>query len=402
MIGTVRRGRTLRRTLAGAALAALAVGMVAAATPASAQTPSTGLHTACSVAGPGAARCLAEYRATGRTRHDAMRADATPDGFGAKDLRAAYGLPAQGGTGTVAIVDAYGYPTAAKDLAAYRKQYGLPACTVQSGCLRIVNQQGDTSPLPEPDSGWGVETALDLQLASAACPSCRLLLVQGDDASLDALGTSVDTAVRLGASVVSNSYGTDEFNGMSDYAHYYQHSGVPITVSSGDAGFVAASFPAVLTSTIAVGGTTLTKADNARGWSESAWSGAGSGCSAYIDKPSWQRDENCSMRTVADVSAVADPATGVAVYDTYGLGADAGWLVVGGTSAASPFVAGVIALAGHPSTVTPKRLYGEPTAFHDAVGGSNGYCGGDYLCTGVQGYDGPTGLGTPKGVTPFE
>lgn len=394
--------RTVRRTLAGAALAALAVGMVAAANPASAQTPTTGLRAACSVAGPGEARCLAEYRSTGRMQRNAVHADATPDGFGAKDLRAAYGLPAKGGTGTVAIVDAYGYPTAEKDLATYRKQYGLPACTVKSGCLRIVNQRGKTSPLPEPDSGWGVESALDLQMASAACPSCKLLLVQGDDASLDALGTSVDTAVKLGASVVSNSYGTDEFNGMADYAHYYTHKGVPITVSSGDDGFVAAAFPAVLPATIAVGGTSLKKARNARGWKESAWSGAGSGCSAYLDKPSWQKDRNCSMRTVADVSAVADPDTGVAVYDTYELGEDAGWLVVGGTSAASPFVAGVIALAGHPSTVTPKRLYGEPKAFHDAVGGSNGYCGGDYLCTGVKGYDGPTGLGTPKGITPFQ
>jgi hypothetical protein len=390
---------TVRRTLAGAALAALAVGMVAAANPAAAQTPTTGLRAACSVAGPGEARCLAEYRTTGRMQRNAVHADATPDGFGAKDLRAAYGLPAKGGTGTVAIVDAYGYPTAEKDLATYRKQYGLPACTVKSGCLRIVNQRGKTSPLPEPDSGWAVESALDLQMASAACPSCKLLLVQGDDPSLDALGASVDTAVKLGASVVSNSYGTDEFNGMSDYAHYYNHKGVPITVSSGDDGFVAAAFPAVLTSTIAVGGTSLKRAKNARGWKESAWSGAGSGCSAYVAKPSWQKDRLCRKRTVADVSAVANPATPVAVYDTYGYG---GWMAVGGTSAAAPLVAGTIALAGNLDTAAlPGYSYAHPAALNDVTAGTNGTCGGSYLCTATKGYDGPTGLGTPHGIGAF-
>lgn len=392
--------RSVRGALVAGAVVALAVG-VAGTMPAAA-APGTSTRAACRISFPGEARCLAEYRTGGGAHRLAVSPNAAPDGFGPADLRSAYKLPAKGGTGTVAIVDAYGYPTAEKDLAAYRKQYGLPACTVKSGCLRVVNQQGRTSPLPEGDPGWGVETALDLQMASAACPSCKLLLVQGDDASLEALGAAVDTAVKLGATVVSNSYGTDEFNGMSDYAKHYTHPGVPILASSGDDGFTAASFPAVLPGTIAVGGTSLAKAKNARGWKESAWEGAGSGCSAYVDKPAWQKDKNCGMRTTADVSAVADPDTGVAVYDTYGLGADAGWLVVGGTSASSPYVAGVIALAGHAKTVTPKKLYGEPKAFFDAVGGSNGYCGGDYLCTGLKGYDAPTGLGTPNGITPFQ
>lgn len=391
--------RTLvRRVLV--AVAAVAVAAGAAPYAASAGTGSdTGPRAACSDAGPGTVRCLAEYRAAGG---HARTAAAAPDGYGPADLRDAYGLPDSGGTGTIAIVDAFGYPTAEADLAAYRKQYGLPACTVDSGCLTIVNEDGKTSPLPEGDPGWGVESALDLDMASASCPSCKLLLVEGSEPSFDVLAKAVDTAVDLGASVVSNSYGADEFNGMDAYQADYDHPGVPILVSSGDAGFTTASFPAVLDSTIAVGGTSLTKADNERGWSESAWAGAGSGCSAWVAKPAWQHDENCSMRTIADVSAVSDPDTGVAVYDTYGLGEDAGWLVVGGTSAASPFVAGVIALAGNPSSVTPEKLYGEPDAFNDAVGGTNGYCGGDYLCTGVEGYDAPTGLGTPKGTTGFE
>jgi subtilase family serine protease len=399
--------RDLRRLLlavTGALAATAAAATPATAGPGGAATATASTtRAACGAAAAGHARCLAEYRTTGTgsTRHP-LAANAIPDGYGPADLRSAYKLPDTGGTGTVAVVDAYGYPTAEADLAAYRSQYGLPACTVAAGCLTIVNQRGDTTPLPSPDSHWSVETALDLDMASAACPGCKLMLVEGDDSLLSSLAAGVDTAVRLGATVVSNSYGADEFNGMDAYAGSYHHAGVPILAASGDYGFQAGSFPAVEQSVIAVGGTSLARAGNDRGWSESAWSGAGSGCSAWIDKPSWQTDPNCAMRTVADVSAVADPNTGLAVYDTYGLGDQAGWLVVGGTSASSPFVAGVIALAGHASTVTAQKLYGEPGAFFDAVGGSNGYCGGDYLCTGLAGYDAPTGLGTPDGITPFE
>ena len=386
---------TIRRLL----VAAVAIGVAAGAGSwfvagtAGAAAPAAVVH-ACGVAPAGHARCLAEYRTAAGVQVMA----GTPDGYGATDLADAYDLPATGGTGTIGIVDAYGYPNAEADLAAYRSQYGLPACTVASGCLTIVDQDGRTSPLPQGDPGWAVETALDLDMASAGCPTCRIVLVQADDDSFDNLGTAVDTAVEAGASVVSNSYGADEFTGMDADAGYYQHPGVPVLVASGDYGFGPAQFPAVLDSVIAVGGTTLRAAGNDRGWTERAWSGSGSGCSAWIDKPAWQSDPNCSMRTVADVSAVADPNTGVAVYDSY---RQAGWLVVGGTSASSPLVAGIITLAGDPSSVSGGRLYGEPGAFHDVVGGSTGYCGRDYLCTGVKGYDAPTGLGTPKGTTPF-
>ncbi|AHH94921.1 peptidase S8 [Kutzneria viridogrisea] len=347
-----------------------------------------------------ALHCYAMYRSTGA---QGLRVSAPPAGFGPAELREAYKLPATGGAGqTIAIVDAYDNPSAEADLAVYRKQFGLPECSTANGCFRKVNQRGDATPLPKPDSGWGVEIALDLDMASAACPQCKLLLVEGDDPSFAGLAQSVDTAVKLGASVVSNSYGADEFNGMDTYAGSYKHPGVPILASSGDAGFQPASFPAVLTSVISVGGTSLTRSAGARGWSETAWSGAGSGCSAWVAKPAWQHDPNCRLRTSSDVSAVADPKTGLAVYDTYGLGQRAGWLVVGGTSASSPFVAGVLALAGHGKQINDASfLYTRADKLFDVVGGSNGFCGEDYLCTGLPGYDAPTGLGTPDGIGAF-
>jgi subtilase family serine protease len=131
------------------------------------------------------------------------------------------------------------------------------------------------------------------------------------------------------------------------------------------------------------------------------WSGAGSGCSAYIAKPSWQTDLNCARRTVADISAVADPNTGVAVYDTFRLH-PGGWLVFGGTSVAAPLIGGVYALSGNASSI----IYGSSSYSHlgsifDVLSGSNGSCGGSYLCTGTAGYDGPTGNGTPNGIVGF-
>ena len=404
--------RLLRRSLA-TALAGLAAAAVlgdagsASATPAPAVPPTRTAH-ACGDARPGQVRCFAAVKpgsarrsAPGRPVPGAGVA-ALPAGYGPADLASAYGLGGARDKGvgrTVAIVDAYDNPRAEADLAVYRRTYGLPPCTTANGCFRKVNQRGAASPLPLGDPGWGVEIALDLQAASAACPRCKLLLVEGDDSIVESLAAAVDTAVRLGATVVSNSYGTDEYGGMRAVRPSYTHPGVPLTVASGDWGFTAAQFPAVFTSVIAVGGTTLTRTSGGRGWAESAWWGAGSGCSAWIAKPGWQTDPNCQMRTTADVSAVADPDTGLAVYDTYGLGADNGWIVVGGTSASAPFVAGVIALGPDPSRYgTARRFYNRRWSLRDVVGGSNGYCGVDYLCTGLPGYDGPTGLGTPKGV----
>ncbi|WP_409465993.1 S8 family serine peptidase [Amycolatopsis sp. GA6-003] len=346
----------------------------------------------CGPAAPGFARCYAKVDS---------RASLRANGYSPADLRSAYRLPGTGGASeTIAIVDAGDAPTAEADLAVYRQTYGLPPCTTANGCFRKVNQRGQTAPLPPRRGGWQVEIALDLDLASAACSECRILLVEGDDASFEALGTSVDTAVKLGATIVSNSYGAPESRRSAELAGHYRHPGVAIVASSGDGGFATPNFPAVYSSVIAVGGTSLSKADNARGWTESVWQGASSGCSAWVAKPAWQKDPNCPGRTVADVAAVADPATGPAVYETAIL---RGWAAIGGTSASAPFIAGVIALAGHHGQYPDaSRLYSGK--LNDVVGGNNAQfeeCGGDYLCTGVPGYDGPTGNGTPDGLAAF-
>jgi hypothetical protein len=377
--------------------------------PAGAVAAPAGSASVCGPAAPGFARCYAEVRTGvygGTGPRGPRLGTALPSGYGPADLRSAYQLPETGGAGqTIAIVDAGGDPTAEADLAVYRSTYGLPACTAASGCFREVGQTGAASPLP-PDQGWGTEIALDLELASAACPSCHLLLVEGDSAAFADLAAAEDTAAALGATEISNSYGAFEGYGIGDYAAAYRHPGVAVVASSGDAGYTLPSAPAVFGSVVAVGGTTLTRTGTGRGWSEAAWAGAGSGCSAWIDKPSWQQDPNCPGRMVADVAADADPDTGVAVYDSSGDSTGLpGWLVAGGTSASAPFIAGVIALAGHPALFPDAaHLYDHPAGLNDVVGSNSSNradCGGDYQCTAVAGYDGPTGNGTPAGLTAF-
>jgi len=323
----------------------------------------------------------------------------TGGGLTPANLQSAYSLPSmtRGKGQTVAIVDAFDDPQAEHDLAVYRATFHLPACTTRNGCFRKVNEWGGTG-RPRTDSGWSGEIALDLDMVSAVCPLCHILLVEASSASLLDLGKGVDTAVKLGATVVSNSYGVTEDATARRYAVHYDHPGVVITASSGDGGY-GVQVPASYGSVTAVGGTTLSVAHNARGWQETAWYGSGSGCSKDVSKPIWQNDQGCQRRSVVDVSAVGDPSTGVAVYSTYG---DAtGWLMLGGTSASSPIIAGVYALAGNARETTGERLYTHYRDFNDIVSGSNGECVPAYLCNAGKGYDGPTGLGTPKGIGAF-
>ena len=387
--------------------ATAAAGAVAASDPVAQAHAAPTSAAVCGPAAPGYARCLSLVRTDIAAVPSSRVAPlAAPSGYGPSALQAAYNLAGaslnNGAGQTLAVVDAYDQPNAESDLAAYRTQFGLPPCTTANGCFRKVNQSGGTS-YPRANSGWGLEIALDLQMVSAICPNCHILLVEASSASFANLGTAVNRAVTMGAVAVSNSYGGgDSPSDSSLDSAYYNHPGVAITASSGDGGY-GVEYPAASQYVVAVGGTTLTQGGGgARGWTESAWSGAGSGCSAYEAKPAWQTDAGCTTgRTVADVSAVADPNTGVAVYDTYGYG---GWLVVGGTSASSPIIASTYALAGTPApgSYPASYLYAASSAnLYDVTSGSNGSCGGSYVCTGVTGYDGPTGLGTPNGIGAF-
>jgi hypothetical protein len=325
----------------------------------------------------------------------------TPSGYGPSDLQSAYGLTSlaasEGASQTIAIVDAFDDPNAEADLGVYRSQYGLPACTTANGCFGKVDQRGGTS-YPATDASWAQEISLDLDMASAVCPNCHILLVESDSAQFTDLVAAVDRAALLGATQISNSYGGGEYAGETTDESHYNHPGIAVTVSSGDSGY-GAEFPASSEYVTAVGGTSLNPAAGARGWSETVWSGAGSGCSAYIAKPAWQTDSGCSRRSVADVSAVADPNTGVAVYDSLAYQRSSGWMVFGGTSAASPIVAAFDALIG-PAASSRSYPYDNAASFNDVVSGSNGSCGGSYLCTARAGYDGPTGVGTPSGAAP--
>ncbi len=380
---------------------------------ATAATPAARPHFqhVCSQAVVGSAACDAILRTDLMIGSAAPRA--TVSGFGPSDLRSAYNLAtasANNGAGvTVGIVDAFNDPNALSDLNTYRAQFGEPAIascapsavkSSTTACFAKSDQNGGTS-FPRTNSGWVQEESLDIDMASALCPKCNILLVEAKSATLANLGASVNTAVNLGAAVVSNSYGGSESSGeTSSENSFYNHPGVAITASSGDGGF-GVEFPAASRFVTAVGGTSLTKASNTRGWSETAWSGAGSGCSAFVTKPTWQTDSGCTRRTVADVSAVADPNTGVAVFDSTPSQGLSGWLVFGGTSVASPIIATVYALAGNASSVTYASFpYSHTSALNDVTSGSNGSCG-SYLCTSGAGFDGPTGLGTPNGTGAF-
>ncbi len=358
----------------------------------------------------GYAACLALIR-TGVPAHKGANPIVTPSGYGPAQLQAAYSLPSStaGSGATVALVDAYDDPNAESDLAVYRSQYGLPACTTANGCFEKVNEYGQTSPLPPTQPAgedWATEESLDIDMVSAICPLCHIDLVEANSASLDDLGTGVDSAVTLGAQYVSNSYGASEFDGESALDAYYNHPGVAVTVSAGDSGY-GVGYPAASPDVVSVGGTSLSPSGD--GYTESVWGssaggeGTGSGCSAYETKPSWQTDSGCANRTDNDVAAVADPNTGVAIYDTYDQG---GWVVVGGTSASSPIIASVYALAGTPSSGSypAEYVYARHNAsnMHDVTTGANGTCTPAYLCTGEVGYDGPTGWGTPNGVSAFK
>jgi hypothetical protein len=356
--------------------------------------------------------------------------DQTVSGYSPAQLQSAYNLTsasASDGVGaTVAVVAAYDDPNAVSDLAVYRAEFGLPACnsTTGAGCVTKENEEGQATPLPgtEPngpqgqtEDGWETTESLDLDMVSAICPNCRILLIEANTPYITDLGPAENTAATSGAAFVVNSWNSPEFASEDSYENqYFNHPGVAITVSSGYDGY-GTTWPTTSRFVTAVGGTTLTQDSSVpRGWTETVWndgpgSATGSGCSLAEPKPSWQTVDDsypngCLNRTENDVAAVADPDTGVAMYDSYD---EPGWVEAGGFSLPAPIIASVYALAGAPRAGTYPASYlyqsGHTADLYNVTSGSNGTCepNRQYLCNAGPGYNGPTGLGTPDGTAAF-
>ena len=463
---------------------------------------------ACAVPAAGHVACLAEIlvprTAAARahthplgitTIHAIVHGDAAEgaDGLRPQDLRDAYfpGEEPDAPTSepqTLAIVDAYNDPEAEADLRIYDEEFHLPECTTNNGCFEQVNQNGETGSPPFPSNttakgekealcesttaepsvtqaacrtieevdGWSLEVSLDIETAHAICQNCHIVLVEaeGEDTALE---TAEDTAVRLGAGEVSNSWAGSELLSDSDA---FNHPGVVITFAAGDRGYLnwerdkleeelfgetaGVNYPASSPHVIAVGGTTLKLNGVTGAWSEeSVWDGTGGGCSLNFEAQPWQDEVSgwssvgCEdRRAVNDVSADANPYTGVAIYDSVpyiplGGGLKSAnvfdWTPVGGTSASTPMIAAMFALAGgsHGVAYPAQTLYSHlgSAALHDIAEGSSGKCFGKYssgcsgsmsplsltdcgqgalICNSATGYDGPTGVGTPNGLSALQ
>lgn len=351
---------------------------------------------------PGASQAAASPNLHSYARTLYTNAMPSPQGLSAARLRSAYNASGNG-SAKIAVVTAYGHPTIKADLDNYSRVMGLPilpACAnrSQTGCFEKIDQRGGQH-YPGTNVSWALETALDVEVAHALCPGCRIELVQANSDSTTNLMTAVDRAVATGAQIVSMSWGGSEFAGQTRLDSHFKVAGVTFVSASGDAGY-GVSWPAASSNVLAVGGTHLTL--NATGRAgETAWAGSGSGCSRYELKPAWQYDTGCARRTVADIAAVADPATGAAIVSTISPNG-AGWNVVGGTSLSAPVVAGLLGLAGAgPHDAVMQRVYGSlgTARLFDITSGHNGTCSPTYLCFAGAGYDGPTGVGAINALT---
>jgi MYXO-CTERM domain-containing protein len=365
-----------------------------------------------SVCSSGRFRCHAHVRvSTDRAGRRITAHAATPTGFGPADLQSAYKIdPAVTAAlkPTVAIIDAYGYTALESDLAMYRSYYNLPPCSIANGCLKVVNQQGQATPLPPnppANDDWTVETALDIDMVSAACPKCNILVVQAQDNAGDGLYVAQNAAASLGATVISNSWGGPEQANtppatitMSEA--YFNHPNIAIFVSAGDDGYndggQGPDYPGTSAYAIAVGGTRLVRdATTTRGWTETAWTSGGSACSLAIAKPAYQTASPCGFKATTDIAAVGDPATGLAVFNAK----NGGWITVGGTSASSPFVAAIFAATGNGTQTSGAFIASKASKLYDVTTGNNGTCGTQtLLCNAAAGWDGPTGYGTPNAM----
>ncbi len=332
------------------------------------------------------------------------------------DLETRYNLSGSLGKGSgtiVALIELGDLPNAVSDLATYRSTFGLGTASIEK-----FNEEGQQSNYPEScqDFGWCVETDLDIQMVSVSCPLCTIYLIEGGNCggTVCGLENAEATAVKLGAKILSNSWGCSSFNygencGDPNFPSYFSSPGIDYLASSGDSGYPEIEWPAALANVLAVGGTQLAQSGST--YSESAWDGAGAGCATTTPKPKWQHDPLCNGKTIADISAEAGCTPGVAEY----IGLYGGWIDVCGTSVAAPLTAGIAALAGH----TDKLTHGGRTFWdlskrkrqkdlYAITSGSDGNCG-DYLCEaglskndgGYKKYSGPAGWGSPNGISAY-
>jgi subtilase family serine protease len=312
----------------------------------------------------------------------------SPTGLSPAQIKTAYNYTTSSTAGagwTIAIVDAYDDPTAEKDLGVFSTQFGLPACTTANGCFKKVSQTGTTS-YPRANSGWALEISLDIQWAHAIAPGAKILLVEAASNSFTNLLAAEDYAAAH-AKYVSNSWGGGESSGETGYDSHFVKTGVSFFVSAGDAG-LPAEYPSSSPNVISVGGTLLSGIGTSS-LSETGWSKGGGGCSAYETATAAQSafagyaQVSCAgKRATPDLSLDADPNSGVSVYDSTKYNGQAGWWVVGGTSASSPMIAARAAVAG--VVVNAAYVYGNSITFRDITSGNNGApCLVGYdLCTG--------------------
>jgi subtilase family serine protease len=348
-------------------------------------------------------------------------------GWTPSQLETAYGLNSSLGNGTgtvVAVVEAGDDPDAASTLAYYRSTFGLSA-----GTMYKYNEEGQQYNYPESceDYGWCLETDLDIEMVSSACPNCTIALMEANSYEAPDFEATEAEAVSIGATIISNSWSYEgswdgsNYGGGTNFPTYFDTPGITYLASSGDSGYGKIGAPSVLDSVIAVGGTQLHLSGST--YSQTIWNdqygAAGAGCSSTgevgspgVPKPSWQHDPDCANRTDADVSAEAGLEPGVAVYTgIYGQ-----WYEVGGTSVASPFTAGVIALAGNASSQNGGENFWDlkkkkqKTELYVIKSGNDGSCSDPltYLCAaGLKGkykyrtYSGPGGWGTPLGIAAY-
>ena len=384
------------RTLMVAAAATALLGLAAPAHAGGASPHGSHHAHVCDNAAPGAVTCHARVV----LRDDGLpnTTVSTPTGLNPLTIKSVYGFPTavDAGAGTtIAIVDAHDDPSVERDLGVFDSQFGLPACTTNNGCFRKVDQNGRTH-FPGKDAGWALEISLDVEWAHAIAPGAKILLVEANSTSLKDLLTAEDFA-KAHANYVSNSWGTTEFTGETTYDRHFVQAGVSVFASSGDNG-LPAQYPSASPAVVSVGGTSLQFSSPSVLSNETGWSFSGGGCSAYEPVSAAQQafaqyaTVGCGgKRATPDVALDADPASGVAVYDSNTYQTRSGWFTLGGTSAATPMWAARAAVAG--TIVDANYVYGTSISYRDITSGNNG-------APCLVGYDLVTGRGSWATVTP--